>query len=293
MLPSSLSLLLSAVLLSTSVYALGDFPCAGETDSQSCGAWSIDVQRQGNISSTAVCQPDPLHPTKSYCGYANAACSTNLDCDYGSCVSGQCSGYLGDSCPNGNSDCQAFFFCGTDGKCGGTAAACANGDPTSPIPSPNEQCVSQSCNTTAQTCNAAPAAGMPIGSPCGNDAVCSTGNCVPGTAVGGNLCAAAPATPSGSKKTKRFVLNGSGPNVHECPAGHTACAVGSQLSDGFECIDAATNLEQCGGCVTDGLGQDCTAIPGVESVMCNQGSCIVLSCIQGMAVGFDATSCMA
>jgi hypothetical protein len=40
----------------------------------------------------------------------------------GTCQGGFCSGYLGDACPNGANDCQAFFFCGPDKKCGGAGA---------------------------------------------------------------------------------------------------------------------------------------------------------------------------
>lgn len=96
------------------------------------------------------------------------------------------------------------------------------------------------------------------------------------------------------------MLNGSGPNVDSCPSGQTACSVGNSLSDGFEvscpdlgdregerradprslsqCIDSQNNLEQCGGCVTNGEGEDCTMIHGVEAVECQQGRCIVREC---------------
>lgn len=39
----------------------------------------------------------------------------------GSCQGGTCRGYLGDACAS-SLDCQAYFFCGTDGVCGGGAA---------------------------------------------------------------------------------------------------------------------------------------------------------------------------
>lgn len=102
---SIVSILLAA---STAVHAIGDFPCSGTTDSQSCAAWSTDKDAQGVISPDAVCQPgkrcraaaverggtlltvahlplraDPVYPNISYCGYAHAACSNNTQCDYG------------------------------------------------------------------------------------------------------------------------------------------------------------------------------------------------------------------
>lgn len=51
---SIVSVLLAA---STAVHAIGDFPCIGTTDSQSCAAWSTDKDAQGVISPDAVCQP--------------------------------------------------------------------------------------------------------------------------------------------------------------------------------------------------------------------------------------------
>lgn len=94
------------------------------------------------------------------------------------------------------------------------------------------------------------------------------------------ICALAAS--AGSKKAKRA----------QCPADQLACSVGDgyEVSDrshsarrrlelnGFncsQCIDAQTNLEQCGGCASDVEGQDCTAIFGVESVTCQQGQCVV------------------
>lgn len=47
----------------SSVFAIGDFPCAGSTDSQSCLAWSTDGAAQGEISANAVCQPGMLLPS--------------------------------------------------------------------------------------------------------------------------------------------------------------------------------------------------------------------------------------
>ncbi|GAA5826332.1 hypothetical protein JCM5353_003796 [Sporobolomyces roseus] len=256
----------------SSVFAIGDFPCAGSTDSQSCLAWSTDGEAQGEISANAVCQPDPINNAISYCGYANAACTKDLDCDYGSCGSdGVCKGYLGDACPNGDNDCQAFFFCGSDGTCGGVGAGCANGDPAAPIPSPNEQCTSQSCDLTTMLCKAPPSKGVPNGFGCGSNDVCQSGYC-----SGDFVCALAAS--AGSKKAKRA----------QCPADQLACSVG----DGYECIDAQTNLEQCGGCASDPEGQDCTAIFGVESVTCQQGQCVVVSCVPGLQVSGDETACV-
>ena len=39
-------------------------------------------------------------------------------------------------------------------------------------------------------------------------------------------------------------------------------------------------------------GRDCTAIPGVNSVECSVGSCLVHSCVEGWEVSEDASSCI-
>ncbi|TNY19231.1 hypothetical protein DMC30DRAFT_418095 [Rhodotorula diobovata] len=269
-----LSLATALLAASSAVHAIGDFPCAGTSGSQSCAAWAVDELAQGDISADAVCQPDPIHPEISYCGYAKAECTSNSQCDYGSCGSdGRCAGYLGDACSSDN-DCQAFFFCGTDGMCGGSGADCANGDPANPIPSPNEQCASQSCDATTQKCAEMPSAGVPNGFGCSIDSICASGWC-----SGSSICALA-ASPA-SRNRKRSM---------ECPSHHIACSTG--LGDGFECIDADTNLEQCGGCTADGTGIDCTAIFGVESVSCEAGRCLVLSCVPGLNVNAMGTECV-
>ncbi|GAA6006243.1 hypothetical protein JCM10207_000574 [Rhodosporidiobolus poonsookiae] len=271
-LTAAVALLASAV----AVQAIGDFPCSGSTDSQSCSAWSTDADAQGDISATAVCQPDPINPSVSYCGYAKATCTTSTDCDYGSCGSdGRCAGYLGDACSSDN-DCQAFFFCGS-GVCGGANAACANGDPSSPIPNPEQQCLSQTCDTTNKVCAAPPTAGVANGFGCSTNANCASGYCSTTTA----LCATAPSGGVSRNKKRAF----------ECPANHQACAVGG-AGNAYECIDVQTNLEQCGGCGADGTGQDCTAIYGAESVLCEAGRCIVTSCAPGLNVNALGTACL-
>ncbi|KAK4052111.1 hypothetical protein OIV83_002405 [Microbotryomycetes sp. JL201] len=171
-------------LLVTSVLAIGDFPCDGDAPSQTCAEWSVNDKAQGTISATAVCMPDPINPSVSYCGYASAPCTQDIDCDYGACgKEGFCTGYLGDPCPRGDKDCQAFFFCGTDGTCGGVGAGCANGQADSPIPEPNQQCTSNVCHKANQTCAALPDDGMPLGSGCAAHSVCASGYCAPS-----NLC---------------------------------------------------------------------------------------------------------
>lgn len=61
-LPKSLAVLLSLGLLGLSpASALGDFPCDGDPNAQSCADWSKDPDAQGSISATAECVPGELH----------------------------------------------------------------------------------------------------------------------------------------------------------------------------------------------------------------------------------------
>ncbi|KAG8736947.1 Dihydroxyacetone synthase [Ceratobasidium sp. 414] len=61
---------------------------------------------------------------------------------------------------------------------------------------------------------------------------------------------------------------------------------------GTECVNVLTTPDSCGGCVgPDGVddklftGQDCSAIPNVDRVECEQGRCKVVSCRSGYTPG--------
>ncbi|WWC92188.1 uncharacterized protein L201_007142 [Kwoniella dendrophila CBS 6074] len=77
-----------------------------------------------------------------------------------------------------------------------------------------------------------------------------------------------------------------------CPADLHACTVetpsGGEWS--YECIDFATELESCGGCIGQG-GQDCTQIPHSVAVGCEVGTCAVYTCKQGYQA-VNGTSCV-
>nr|XP_019051192.1 hypothetical protein I302_01641 [Kwoniella bestiolae CBS 10118]OCF30122.1 hypothetical protein I302_01641 [Kwoniella bestiolae CBS 10118] len=76
-----------------------------------------------------------------------------------------------------------------------------------------------------------------------------------------------------------------------CPGSLHACTVPSALGGewAYECVDFATELEACGGCLGQG-GQDCTSIPHALSVGCEVGSCAVYTCKQGFQA--NGTSCV-
>ncbi|GAA5857591.1 hypothetical protein JCM8547_004285 [Rhodosporidiobolus lusitaniae] len=65
-----------------------------------------------------------------------------------------------------------------------------------------------------------------------------------------------------------------------CPVGETACPIFPRMGT-YECLDTNSELESCGGCLSKGDGEDCTAIKGAQGVTCQSGSCIVFTCQPG------------
>ncbi|GAA5900784.1 hypothetical protein JCM5296_004894 [Sporobolomyces johnsonii] len=63
-----------------------------------------------------------------------------------------------------------------------------------------------------------------------------------------------------------------------------ACSLGGGR---FECVDVASDLEQCGACSADG-GVDCASLPGVAGVECVQGACVIDSCTDEFKLVEDA-----
>ncbi|KAF9270231.1 hypothetical protein L218DRAFT_22262 [Marasmius fiardii PR-910] len=81
-------------------------------------------------------------------------------------------------------------------------------------------------------------------------------------------------------------------NLSLCPKGLDACPIPGAIGGGYECLDVLEELESCGGCVSLGQGQDCTAIKGSWNTGCEQGSCVVYSCNAGYLRSSDGTTCI-
>lgn len=96
-----------------------------------------------------------------------------------------------------------------------------------------------------------------------------------------------------------------------CSFGQELCPVAT--SAGYECVSTISDMESCtstlvpasislslqvgGGCVhafrgAGKQGQDCTAIPNVDEVMCNRGQCQIKSCEAGYRTANNATICV-
>ncbi|KAK8854522.1 hypothetical protein IAR55_003261 [Kwoniella newhampshirensis] len=80
-----------------------------------------------------------------------------------------------------------------------------------------------------------------------------------------------------------------------CPSGFAACPIEGrsafEADGGYECLDAMTDLQSCGGCASMGTGVDCTAIPGARWMGCSKGSCEVFSCKKGWTKNANGTAC--
>ncbi|VDB92624.1 unnamed protein product [Peniophora sp. CBMAI 1063] len=85
-----------------------------------------------------------------------------------------------------------------------------------------------------------------------------------------------------------------------CEAHESVCGVYGGRSLGYECLDTARDLENCGGCtiphpfVEHGRtanGTDCTALPEVLDVSCDTGRCAVRRCRSGYRVSSSGAQC--
>jgi len=107
---------------------------------------------------------------------------------------------------------------------------------------------------------------------------CPTGTTVCGTqciAPGDGTCVSNIVVPPVARR---------GLNSASCPFGFESCKIPGTLRN-FECINTASDLESCGGCV-DPLfgrprGKDCSAIPDADSAICQAGRCVIESCARG------------
>ncbi|KAE9396459.1 hypothetical protein BT96DRAFT_111382 [Gymnopus androsaceus JB14] len=85
-----------------------------------------------------------------------------------------------------------------------------------------------------------------------------------------------------------------------CRTGWEACGIVGGGPRDWECIDTQNDLESCGGCPIDvmssltganGLGVDCTTIPGVSDVSCIAGTCSVNKCMPGFKISRSGQHC--
>jgi len=195
------------------------------------------------------------------CDTVGAACTWEAENSSGAptTFSGFCAPDLicGDNGASCTTDDNCYDFCGTtSGLCGGEGAVCTS---TAPFSTGQEEIT---CFTPGFTCT--------------SDDPTVGGTCVP-------------ATSGGSTKTRhrRMQQRNMKRALNQCDGPTEAlCGLSGSLdgSDAFECVDVHSNLEKCGGCVTDGVGQDCTLIAGALDVECMVGACVVSSCAPGFSL---------
>ncbi|ORY68035.1 antifreeze glycopeptide AFGP poly protein [Leucosporidium creatinivorum] len=288
----------------------GRFPCTNvngdgtfSADDTKCLADAL-IAPGADTTNTEGNQGDGVTPTDPvcsietatgayFCGITGATCTSDDNCDNSVCdlTSGTCQGGFGQDCNGDDTFCSGFLYCNsadftTGTTCGGIGSFCqdytqGSSDFTNAENYAifNQFCAGGYCNTQTQNCDTHGALGDDCSSDpeffCGGDLVCNADN----------ICAVAP-VPSAAR-ARRSLARRSG----LCPASHTACAV-SGVKAGFECIDVASNLEQCGACASAG-GVDCTALPGVEAVGCVAGQCEIWSCAEGFSWDASSASCQA
>ncbi|GAA6014196.1 hypothetical protein JCM10207_006129 [Rhodosporidiobolus poonsookiae] len=257
------------------------------------GTPAVDAQGDLPVPVGATCQIE-TESGAYFCGIAGAACTSNDQCDNGLCTAGQCQGGFTQTCGNSDANCLGFLYCqtpdftqSTSNTCGGIGAFCQDytqGDASLTDAQNfaifNQFCGSGYCNYGLGACG--------VQATEGGD--CSTDpdfGCADGLTCNASFVCEAGPTPSGARARARRATHA---KRNLCPADHSACAVPN--GKGFECIDTASNLEQCGACASAG-GVDCTALPGVESVGCVAGTCEIWSCAEGHSYDAEAAACVA
>ncbi|BGP41045.1 hypothetical protein JCM10449v2_005014 [Rhodotorula kratochvilovae] len=208
-------------------------------------------------------------------------------------------GGLGDSCegPDGPDDslCAGNLGCQMDapaGKatCGGTGADCSFFGSYQAGSKPNHgACLSSHCNPASLTCmvkpppaRLAPAADTPYYE-----------------APVERQQRYRPAPPPPEQRQHLSVPAGA-----SCPEGFTVCPVARRSPQGgylFACFDTTTSASHCGGCPSIGAGfwdadgeegEDCSAIPGVESSACVDSTCRIFSCSAGHEFDRERNTCV-
>ncbi|GAA6050916.1 hypothetical protein JCM3770_002536 [Rhodotorula araucariae] len=236
-----------------------------------------------------------------FCGIAGAKCTSDDNCDNGSCdlASGLCQGGFLQDCGGVDSGCSGFLYCTSPDTtvtytCGAVGAFCSD-----PYSAPEDASADEAGAIWDQFCQsgycsaADGACGNRLneaGADCSEDPrACGTlANGTPLTCIiadGAATCQAN--SPSGGprSRSRRAALQ----RRNLCPASHTACAV--EGAKGFECIDITSNIEQCGACASQG-GVDCTAIEGVAAVGCVAGTCEIWSCEDGFTYDAAVAACI-
>ncbi|KZT24401.1 hypothetical protein NEOLEDRAFT_1067431 [Neolentinus lepideus HHB14362 ss-1] len=108
-------------------------------------------------------------------------------------------------------------------------------------------------------------------------------------------------SPSQHRRTVSYREYCARPGYKSCPLWNTVQSrFGTQTVYKYECVNIASDIESCGGCVDDPNfgkhgadgGRDCTAIPNVDDVTCSHGTCNILKCSKGYSLSANGSSCV-
>ncbi|KAG9096174.1 Dihydroxyacetone synthase, partial [Ceratobasidium sp. 370] len=227
---------------------------------------------QSSTSGASVCTSCPAN-TYSTSGGLCTACPT------------------GTSSPEGASGCTTLSCPAGKRPVGNTCANCPAKTYSSAGDTSCTDCPPGSISSPgSSSCTPCPGGSVP--SPSANS--CST--CPRNTYSNGDNCSPCPAgstsnpgsSSCGPQPSRRAVQ----PAIDTCSytPGFQRCPVFNG-GGGTECINVLTTLDSCGGCVGPDddddsfVGQDCSAIPNVDQVECEQGRCKIISCRAGYTLG--------
>ncbi|TKA58329.1 hypothetical protein B0A53_00067 [Rhodotorula sp. CCFEE 5036] len=229
-----------------------------------------------------------------FCGIQGAACSSDSNCDNGSCQNGQCVGDFSTACSQ-NTQCLGYLYClnvvdlPASGTCGGINAYCQDfilpglGVSGTALQTQTDyNCQSGFCSSSGYCANKV----TTVGGDCSFDMTRGCGAGLTPVSNGATCTCQLATGPSQRARARRSVVQR---RAGTCPASHTACSVDGVK--GFECIDTTSNIEQCGGCASEG-GVDCTSIEGVAAVGCVAGVCEIWSCEDGYSFDADQGLCV-
>ncbi|MBW2524891.1 MAG: hypothetical protein JRI23_11975 [Deltaproteobacteria bacterium] len=205
--------------------------------------------------------PDTECSTNQFCDGQGACaskadglpCGSALECSSGFCVDGVCCASL---CDAACYSCSTALTGGTDGTCDTTSAGL----------DPDDDCLD------ALTCDGAGQCAGPLGSPCANDAECSSGHCVDDvccdTACDQTCEACTAALTGGTDGTCANALVGTDPHG-DCAPNQSCSALGvCRLSNGEACTNdnqCATDFcpkddDVCCDAACDGICEGCLAV---------------------------------
>ncbi|GAA5851389.1 hypothetical protein JCM8547_004228 [Rhodosporidiobolus lusitaniae] len=227
-----------------------------------------------------------------FCGAKGAACSSDANCDNGTCQGGVCTGFFGDACNGDDAQCLGYLYCTNAGAlptaadtCGARGAFCQDPVQGSQEPDPyaafNRVCSTGYCNALTAQCDD----NVPIGGDCSADpdfacqypAVCDQGVCSDPTSPSTTTTTQAPTTTTTTSAAATTTAPAAGGLGYQCNSDDQQCRQGLYCTGpSYE----ATPSNTCGGngafCADPALVPDGATIDQAQPIFnaaCSSGFC--------------------